>query len=349
MKGRLRPLMLRLLGRPLGRLLRRPLRRLLLALLAAALLAAGFIGVQFQRHPSIAPYQALTLPEAPANAPVRVRFAGVTTLLFDDGDTAWMTDGFFSRPSAREVFTGKISPDAARIELGLKRLGVSRLAAVVPVHSHYDHALDSPLVAQRTGAMLVGSASTLNIGRGLGLGPQQLREVRHGDTLTLGRFTLRFLASRHGPTPYSDGSTGDTIDQPLVPPQRATAWREGTVWSILVTHESGGSWLVQGSAGYVPGLLAGLHADTVFLGTGTLGHKDDAYRMAYWNETVKAVGARRVIPVHWDDFWRPLDQPLQGMPMLLDDFDVVMRDLTRRGQADKVEVRLPPLYTPFAP
>lgn len=324
-------------------------RRIGAGLLAALLLLVAFVVVQYQRRPALEPYRALILPEAPPAADVRVRFGGVTTLVFDDGETTWMTDGFFSRPGLWQTLTGPIGPDAARIDAGLKQLGVTKLAAVIPVHSHYDHAMDSPLVAQRTGALLIGSESTLNIGRGMNLAPEQMRAVKPGEVVTLGKFSLRFIASRHSPTPYSDGVTPETIDTPLVPPRFVSAYREGSVWSIAVTHASGASFLVQGSAGIVPGALAKVRADTVFLGTGTLGKKDEAYRTAYWDETVKAVGAKRVIATHWDNFWLPLDQPLQAMPLLIDDFDVVMADLARRGAADGVEVRIPPLFSAFAP
>jgi L-ascorbate metabolism protein UlaG (beta-lactamase superfamily) len=328
---------------------RRALRYAGLALLGLLLLAIAFVVVQSQRHPSLAPYQSLTLPPASGNEGVRLRFAGVATLVFDDGETTWMTDGFFSRPGKLQTFTSKIAPDTELIAKQLQRLGVTRLAAVVPVHSHYDHAMDSPVVAQRTGATLIGSASTLNIGRGLGLAEDRMRLVQPGDVVVLGKFKLRFIAGRHSPTPYSSGLDTENIEAPLVPPARAPAWREGQVWSLLVEHESGRRILVQGSAGFVPGALAGLKADTVLLGVGTLGKKDEAYRAAYWNEVVKATGARRVIPIHWDDFWLPLDQPLQAMPLLLDDFDVVMIDLAKRGTADGVELRMPPVITPFVP
>jgi len=329
--------------------MRRWLARAGLALLGLVMLLAGFVLVQSQRHPPLAPYQSLTLPPASGSEPVRVRFAGVTTLVFDDGETTWMTDGFFSRPGRQRTLLHKIAPDTEAITRQLARLGVTRLAAVVPLHSHYDHAMDSPVVAQRTGALLIGSASTLNIGRGLGLAPDRMKQVQPGDVVTLGKFKLRFIAGRHSPTPYSNGTAIENIDAPLVPPQRAAAWREGQVWSLLVEHESGRRMLVQGSAGFVPGALAGVRADTVFLGVGTLGRKDEAYRAAYWNEVVKATGARRVIPTHWDDFWRSLDEPLQTMPLLLDDFDVVMTDLARRGLEDGVTLHLPPLFTAFAP
>jgi L-ascorbate metabolism protein UlaG (beta-lactamase superfamily) len=87
----------------------------------------------------------------------------------------------------------------------------------------------------------------------------------------------------------------------------------------------------------------------VFLGVGTLGKKSDAYRASYWNETVKAVGAKRVIPIHWDDFWLPLTEPLQAMPLLIDDFGASMADLSRHAAQDGAELRLPPTFVPFSP
>ena len=43
------------------------------------------------------------VPAAQPGAPLTVTWAGVTTLLIDDGDSALMTDGFFSRPSLADV------------------------------------------------------------------------------------------------------------------------------------------------------------------------------------------------------------------------------------------------------
>ena len=43
------------------------------------------------------------VPEASPDAPLTVTWAGVTTLLIDDGASAVMTDGFFSRPGLATV------------------------------------------------------------------------------------------------------------------------------------------------------------------------------------------------------------------------------------------------------
>ena len=181
--------------------------------------------VQANRRPSIEGYA--QMPPAPAGAAIQVRFAGVATLLFDDGETAWMTDGFFSRPSLARTAFMRIAPDRAAIEAGLKGLGVARLAAVVPVHSHYDHAMDSPLVAMQTGALLVGSESTLNVGRGLGMPEGRMRRVQPRERLTLGRWTLTFLASSHVPLPVLREGVVETIEAPLVPPAHSLRMARG--------------------------------------------------------------------------------------------------------------------------
>jgi L-ascorbate metabolism protein UlaG (beta-lactamase superfamily) len=260
-----------------------------------------------------------------------------------------MTDGFFSRPSlARTVFT-RIAPDPAAIDAGLKRLGVGALAAVVPVHSHYDHAMDSPLVAMRTGALLVGSESTLNVGRGLGMPEHRMRRVTHGDRMTFGRWTLTFLASRHVPLPILREGVVETIDAPLVPPAHSSQWREGQTWAILVEHPGVAPMLVLGSAGFVAGGLEGRRAETVFLGVGSAGKQTPEYLNQWWRESVGRIGAKRVIPIHWDDFGESLDKPLVAFPYLVDDLGATMTHLTSWAARDGVELRFPPLWTPFSP
>ncbi|HYP71279.1 MAG TPA: hypothetical protein VEP93_10355, partial [Variovorax sp.] len=98
--------------------MRRVAKTVLWLALAALLLLAAFATVQYHRAPSLEPYQPLTLPVAQNAAPgaVQVRFGGVATLVFDDGETAWMTDGFFSRPGVLETAVTRIGPDAQRID-----------------------------------------------------------------------------------------------------------------------------------------------------------------------------------------------------------------------------------------
>jgi L-ascorbate metabolism protein UlaG (beta-lactamase superfamily) len=286
------------------------------------------------------------VPAAASGAPLTVMWLGVTTLLLDDGSSALMTDGFFSRPSLARVALGKLSPSAARVDGCLARAKVTRLDAVMPVHTHFDHVLDSALVADRTGAQLVGGESAANVGRGYGLAEDRLVVATSGEPIRLGTFEITPVNSHHSPPDRFPGE----ITAPVVPPVKVSAFRCGEAWSTLVHHlPSGRSLLVQGSAGFVKGALTGWRADVVYLGVGQLGVLPESYLVDYWTETVRTVGARRVVLIHWDDFFRPLSKPLRALPYAGDDLDFSLDVLGRLAAEDGIALNMPTVWRPEDP
>lgn len=292
------------------------LRTLLALLLLALLGGAGWLGWQFAVRPGMAAYQARLAPPADPADPLTATWLGTTALLIRDGERAILIDPFFTRPPGllNLVLNREIAPDPLQIRRWLDRLGVQRLDAVLVSHSHYDHAMDAGEVARMTGAVLMGSQSTAQIGRGAGLPETQIRVVTPGVPLTAGPFTVRFVESVHA------GATGGApvgdITAPLVPPARYLDYRLGGTYSLHVAHPRG-SLLHHGSAGYRAGALQGLEAGVVFLGIALRPELGP-----YLDAVVHAVGAQRVIPTHWDDFTRSLDVPLRPFPLGLrmDDF-----------------------------
>ena len=293
-------------------------------------------------RPDIARYaDRFDVPAAEPDAPLWVTWMGVTTLLLDDGTSALMTDGYFSRPSLVKLATAKLSPSPARVDGCLARAEVSRLAAVIPVHTHFDHVLDSALVADRTGAQLIGGESAVNVGRGYGLPEDRLIVAVSGEAIRLGAYEVTLIESKHSPPDRFPG----VISAPLTPPVKVSAYRCGEAWSTLVHHRpSGRRLLVQGSAGFIKGALAGQRADAVYLGVGQLGVLSPSYLLDYWTETVRAVGARRVVLIHWDDFFRPLSKPLRALPYAGDDLDVSIRILDELAAQDGVALHMPTVW-----
>lgn len=293
-------------------------------------------------RPDISRYAAhFDAPLAGPDAPLTVMWMGVSTLLVDDGSSALLTDGFFSRPNLLDVGLRKLSPSRARITEALDRAGIRKLAAVLPVHTHYDHALDSAVVAERTGAPVVGGESAANIARGHGISAAGIIVATPGSTLELGGFDVTLIKSDHCPPDRFPGP----ITAPVIPPAKASAYRCGEAWSTLVTHrQTGRRLLIQGSAGFVPGALAGRRAEVAYLGVGQLGVQPERYIKQYWNETIRAVGARRAVLIHWDDFFRPLSAPLRALPYAGDDLDVTMHVLTALADRDGVSLHLPTLW-----
>jgi L-ascorbate metabolism protein UlaG (beta-lactamase superfamily) len=296
-------------------------------------------------RPDIARYSdRFDVPAAQQDTPLSATWLGVATLLLDDGSSALLTDGFFSRPGLVQVAAGRMAPSAARVDGCLARAKVSRLEAVIPVHTHYDHVMDSALVADRTGALLVGGESAASVGRGYGLPEDRIVVAASGEPVQLGPFDVTLIESHHCPPDRFPGA----IDAPLTPPVKVSAYRCGESWSMLVGHRpSGRRLLIQGSAGFVKSALTGQRASNIeaaYLSVGQLGLHPRSYLVDYWTETVRAVGARRVILIHWDDFFRPLSKPLRALPYAGDDLDVSIRILDELAAQDGVTLHLPTVW-----
>ncbi|MDG3010145.1 MBL fold metallo-hydrolase [Rhodococcus sp. D2-41] len=274
-----------------------------------------------------------------------VSFYGTSSMLIKAGKSSLLVDGFFSRPAANKLLDGPIAPEPTVIDACLDRAGIDRLDGVVVVHSHYDHAFDSPLIARKFGVPLIGSASTANIGRGYGVSEDLLRTVADGEALSFGDFEVTFIETLHCPGDVSPG----TIDEPLVPPATFEKWHSAECYTLLVRHDTG-CVLIQASANFVPGKLDGITADVVYLGIGMLGKQDQTFRELYWQHLVRNTKARSVIPVHWDDFMTPLlDGPLLPQPYLMEDVVPSIDFALEQGKRDGVTVLLPTLWTPLAP
>ena len=304
------------------------LRRLLVALLVLLGLLALALSWLRTRAPGMEEYRAHLYQAAPLPGALTATWYGVTALLLRDGEHAILIDPFFTRPEGLlpMALNREITPDEPRIAAALLKAGIDKLDAVLVSHSHFDHAMDAGVVARLTGATLLGSDSTANIGRGAGLPDGLIRRVKPGETINVGRFHIRFIASRHAGA--SGGHPTGEITTPLKPPAHYLDYKLGGAWSILVEHPQG-TVLHHGSAGWEPGALSGVHADLVFLGVALV---DDL--PAYLRETVDAVGAKRVIPTHWDDFTLPLEQPLRPFPL------IVRLDRFFAGMAQRPDIRV---------
>ena len=261
------------------------------------------------------------LPARDGRSELRAVWWGVATLLIDDGETQILIDGFFSRPSVWQAATMRpVVPDDAAIDAALARLDARRVAAVIPVHSHFDHLMDSPTVARRTGATILGSRSTGNYSRAQGIDDARLIELPDGGTRALGKFEIELINSKHAPIGRDAGPPmPGEIDEDFSLPAPITAWREGGSYSLVLRHPAG-TILIQGSAGYVPGSLGHVKADLVLLGLGGLGGLDQDYFDTYWHEIMTVTEAPVAVPIHFDDFSTPADDDeLKLFPRFLDD------------------------------
>ena len=78
-----------------------PMARILLLCslsIAGVCAVLGAYALRVYSDPPVDPEWALEGSDGIPEGAVTVRFTGTATLLFSDGETHWMTDGWFSRP-----------------------------------------------------------------------------------------------------------------------------------------------------------------------------------------------------------------------------------------------------------
>ena len=290
------------------------------------------------------PVAALKLPTSDVTQTgtdgVKVTWLGVTTLLFDDDETQILIDGFFSRPSIFDVILGRpVVSDAATINYALDEFRVRRLAAIIPLHSHYDHAMDVGAIANRSSASVVGTESTANIARGAGVPNDQIILVTNGDTLEFGKFSVTFITSRHVPNGIGDGHlVAGFMSEPLNQPADIAEWREGGSWSLLISHPLG-TTLVQGSAGFIEDALAETRADVVMMSVAGLTSQGRKYTSDYWKQIVEHTGATRVFVIHHEDFTQPFGQ-IKLYPTSVDNVVASVQWLSTLARASEKSIEI---------
>ncbi len=278
--------------------------------------------------------------EAQRSDTVTATWFGVSTLLFDDGQTQILIDGFISRPTLSDILLQRpVDSDAAMINYALNEYRLGRLAAIIPVHSHFDHAMDIGAIANRSSASILGSESTAHIARGAGVPDDQIVVVSSGAEYSFGDFSVKLIDSVHGPVGWRGQiPLAGSIDEPLVPPAPVVAWRAGRSYSIVISHPLG-TTIVQGSAGFTEGALDEIQADVVMLGVGLLESLGRDYAQGYWQALVTTTGAQLVFPIHFDDYTKPHGE-IELMPKVLDNFAITVQWLEEFKAASDVDTQL---------
>jgi L-ascorbate metabolism protein UlaG (beta-lactamase superfamily) len=243
------------------------------------------------------------------NKTVNLVWLGTAGVLLEDGDTGILIDPYVSRFGILKIALGlPLLPDTKAVKKWSQRLGKNNIKAVIVSHSHFDHSLDAPYFVVETDSVLIGSESTINVGRGASLKAEQLTKVEPDQNIQVGSFTLKFIESLHGPALLGRIPYPGTIDKPLTPPRPARDYKLGKTYAILISHPSG-TIMHHGSAGFVPGMYDGIKTDVVLLGIAGRGNTQE-----YLNNVPLKLGAKLVIPVHFDNFFVSLEKKKKNLP-----------------------------------
>jgi L-ascorbate metabolism protein UlaG (beta-lactamase superfamily) len=243
--------------------------------------------------------RSLQLPEG-----LEVEWLGVSGYRLSHEGKTLFVDPYLSRVPLRDlVLRRQALPDPAALE----RFGGAggEVVGVLVGHTHFDHAVDAPAIARRFSCKAYGSDSLLNLMALHGLAGSTV-VVEPYRAYELGPFVVRFTPSVHSKlllglaVPYDGELTCEHLDS-LSP----SAYRCGQVWGISI-DVAGVRFYHQGSANLIDEAVREKGVDVFLAGVAGRG-----FTRNYWQRILPLLDPRVVVPTHYDNFFRPLGQPLE--------------------------------------
>lgn len=225
---------------------------------------------------------------------IGLRWFGTAGLEFKVGNQILAIDPFFTRPSLGETLFRRL---CAEIELAVGMLPMCD--HVLISHPHYDHLMDIPDVLGKTGANAFGSSNSCELLSLFGVPEEKINTIMPGDNLALGEIAIEVLLAKHRSLFGLRLATGP-LNKDLRLPLRATDYRMDMCFSFTLRIGDTAVFLASG-------LGDDLAPSADVLLVAPYGDEDE------FKKLLEGVHPKLVIPIHWDDFFRPLTKPLKMM------------------------------------
>ena len=221
-----------------------------------------------------------------------LRWLGVAGIeLTIQGETL-LIDPYLTRIRFWNQWFGRITPDKELISSTLRRGD-----HVLVTHAHWDHLMDVPEIIRNTNAAALGSENTVELLQLLGVPKDNLRIIHAGDQIDLGVYKIEVIASEHAAAPFfSPGK----LRSDLKPPLKAREYRMDACYCFSITANG---VRILTDPGQNPGRLP--QADILWI--------SPRYAERIYRKVLEQVTPSLVIPIHWDEMWRPLSMPIRPM------------------------------------
>ncbi len=238
---------------------------------------------------------------------VKISWLGTAAHVVATERTTVLVDPYVSRHRLGRLATRTIAPD----EDAIARWIPKKVDAILCGHSHFDHLLDAPRIALKTGAKLVGSATTCAFARASGVSESQLVEISPGGgRVTIGDVDVRFVPSKHGRIALGRVPFPGEVERPPRLPARMWHYKMGGAFGVVM-NAAGVRVYHNGSADLVDAELEGERADVLLVGlAGRQATRD------YLKRLVRALSPEVIVPTHHDAFFAPLDAGVRLLPRI---------------------------------
>ncbi|MCD4744605.1 MAG: MBL fold metallo-hydrolase [Desulfobacteraceae bacterium] len=270
---------------------------------------------------------------------IKVRWTGAAGLEFITDQDVFLIDPYLSRLGKFQMFFQRVSANTDVIEEYLENLP-SKPSGIVISHTHADHALDIPFIAQNSKCQIVGSKSLDSLLKMHGLLNRVIVcESDNGhEPIELGdNVSVVMIPSVHGKAIFGRVPFPGEIDPNETLPMKASGYRHGAVFISKIKIDDI-TFMHLGSADYIESQLDGHTCDVLFICV-----PDWKKKSGYTSRLIDIVQPEVIVLFHFDDFSRVISKTGRTPILPFQDISGFIGEIKKH--TPKVKIILPEINT----
>ncbi len=198
-------------------------------------------------------------------------------------------------------------------------------------HAHPDHIMDAPYIAKKTGAVVIGHETAINVMRAYDVPDSQLITVRGGEDYQFNKMSVRVIPSLHSPLGDKRYYQSGTVDKGVSRPLKISQLVEGGSLMFLVRIGEE-VILTMGSMNFIEREIEGLRPTIALVGAAPSHLEIQNYTM----RLMEGLGFPPiVIATHADNYRTPYGSP---MAKVREDWALPFVDEVRRASPATVVI-----------
>jgi L-ascorbate metabolism protein UlaG (beta-lactamase superfamily) len=255
----------------------------------------------------------------PARTPLRLTYLGAAGWIITDGRITVVLDPYLSRvrfsgrpygqadaTAAKNDIRPVVRMDAVPIsDTAALDTHVSKADYILLSHSHFNHAMDMPYIARKTGATVIGTESAGNVARAGAVPEAQILTVRGGEDYQFEGLGVQVIPSLHSALGEKRYFNAGIVARNVTGTLKLKDYAEGGTLAYMV-RLGGHAVLFLGSMNYIEREMSGLRPDVALVPAARprLEIRD------YTRRLLLALGRPKVVvATHWDDQGLPFGAP----------------------------------------
>lgn len=241
-------------------------------------------------------------------AEIKIRWLSVASVIIEDGNSSILVDPDWTRPNLWHVLgISKLTSNEKLVSSELEKLGIKKVGGIFTSHSHFDHAIDAPIVARLTDAINYVDQSSLLISNAYKDPKIKTLLIKAGEPIQIGNFKVTPMLREHAKI----GAIGmHFLPGPVPSDFDFGFWQyyTGDTWFYLIEHPEKTILLDQGSVSHYDLMTTKpVKVDVLIQGIANR-ESDQEFVSGY----LKIFKPSVFIPLHFDNFFKDFDSENLG-------------------------------------